>query len=75
MSDWHDELEFALLPLEDAKIDSDCMTSVISNALREQCPERARHLPSMPYRIRRGPTEPNGHCSPLLDRARTGLVY
>ena len=36
MSDWHDELEFALLPLEDAKIDSDCMTSVISNALSEQ---------------------------------------
>lgn len=34
MSDWYDELEFALLPLEDAKIDSDCMTSVISNALR-----------------------------------------
>jgi hypothetical protein len=36
MSDWHDELEFALLPLEDAKIDSDCMTFVISNALSEQ---------------------------------------
>lgn len=36
MSDWHDELEFALLPLEDAKIDSDCMTIVISNALSEQ---------------------------------------
>lgn len=36
MSDWHDELEFALLPLEDAKIDSNCMTSVISNALSEQ---------------------------------------
>lgn len=35
MSDWHDELEFALLPLEDAEIDSDCMTFVISNALSE----------------------------------------
>lgn len=36
MSDWHDELEFTLWPLEDAKIDSDCMTFVISNALSEQ---------------------------------------
>ena len=36
MSDWHDELEFTLWPLEDAKIDSDCMTSVISNALSER---------------------------------------
>ncbi|OOE60774.1 hypothetical protein [Salinivibrio sp. IB282] len=36
MSDWHDELEFALLPLEDAKIASDCLTFVVSNALSEQ---------------------------------------
>lgn len=35
MSDWHDELEFVLLPLEDLRIDSDCMTFVISNALSE----------------------------------------
>lgn len=36
MSDWHDELEFALLQLEEANTDSNCMTSVISNALSEQ---------------------------------------
>lgn len=35
MSDWHDELEFVLLPLQDLIIDSDCMTFVISNALSE----------------------------------------
>jgi hypothetical protein len=35
MSDWHDELEFALLPLEDLRVDSDYMTFVISNALSE----------------------------------------
>lgn len=33
MSDWHDELEFALLQLEEARIDSDCMTFVISSLL------------------------------------------
>lgn len=36
MSDWHDELEFALLQLEDARIDSDGMTFVISKLLRDQ---------------------------------------
>lgn len=33
MSEWHDELELALLLLEDARIDSDCMTFVISSIL------------------------------------------
>lgn len=33
MSDWHDELESALLTLEDVRIDSDCMTFVISSIL------------------------------------------
>ena len=36
MSDWHDELEFALLPLEDAKIDSDCMTGVSISGLGDE---------------------------------------
>jgi len=36
MSDWHDELELALLPLEDLRVDSVYMTFVISNALSEQ---------------------------------------
>lgn len=35
MSDWHDELELALLELEDVRIDSNSMTFVISNALSE----------------------------------------
>lgn len=35
MSDWHDELELALLPLEDLGVDSVYMTFVISNALGE----------------------------------------
>ena len=35
MSDWHDELEFALLRFEDARIDSNYMTFVISNVLSE----------------------------------------
>lgn len=35
MSDWHDELELALLPLEDLRVDSVYMTFVISNALSE----------------------------------------
>ena len=36
MSDWHDELEFALLSLEDARVDSDCMTFVISKILDDR---------------------------------------
>ena len=36
MSDWHVELELALLPLEDLRVDSVYMTFVISNALSEQ---------------------------------------
>ena len=32
MSDWHDELELALLPLKDLRVDSVYMTFVISNA-------------------------------------------
>ena len=36
MSDWHDELELALLPLEDLRVDSVYMTFVISNALSER---------------------------------------
>ena len=36
MSDWHDELEFALLSLEDARVDSDCMTFVISKILNDR---------------------------------------
>lgn len=35
MSEWHDELELALLLLEDARIDSDCMTFVISSTLNK----------------------------------------
>lgn len=35
MSDWHDELEFTLLQLEDARIDSDCMTYIVSRILEE----------------------------------------
>ena len=35
MSDWHDELELALLPLEDLRVDSVYMTFVISSALGE----------------------------------------
>ena len=70
MSDWHDELELALLPLEDLRVDSVYMTFVISNALSER-----GIFHQMPDRIRGGPTEPNDHRSPLLGRARTGLVY
>lgn len=33
MSERHDELELALLTLEDARIDSDCMTFVVSSIL------------------------------------------
>ena len=36
MSDWHDELEFALLSLEDARVYSDCMTFVISKILDDR---------------------------------------
>ncbi|RLP52830.1 MAG: hypothetical protein D6160_18860 [Ketobacter sp.] len=36
MSDWHDELELALLPLEDLGVDSVYMTFVISNVLSER---------------------------------------
>ena len=36
MSDWHDELEFALLSLEDTRVDSDCMTFVISKILDDR---------------------------------------
>ena len=36
MSDWHDELELALLPLEDLRVDSVYMIFVISNALSER---------------------------------------
>ena len=35
MSIWHDELEFELLRLEDARVDSDYMTFVISSVLNK----------------------------------------
>lgn len=59
MSDWHDELEFALLQLEEARIDSDCMTYVISKILDEhgvfhQCrvgcaEDRLSHMTTSPH--------------------------
>ena len=70
MSDWHDELELALLPLEDLRVDSVYMTFVISNALSER---GIFHQCRIGYAEDR--TEPNDHRSPLLGRARTGLVY
>ena len=60
MSDWHDELEFALLQLEEARIDSDCMTYVISKILDEHGVFHQCRVGGAEDRLSRMTTSP--HC-------------
>jgi len=60
MSDWHDELEFALLQLEEARINSDCMTYVISRILDEHSVFHQCRIGYAEDRLSRMTTAP--HC-------------
>ena len=76
MSDWHDELEFALLSLEDARVDSDCMTFVISKILDDRGVFHQCRVGYAEDRLSRMTTAP--HCWVELEqdlRAMTNDAY
>ena len=76
MSDWHDEIELALLPLEDLRVDSVYMTFVISNALSERGIFHQCRIGYAEDRLSRMTTAP--HCWVELEqdlRAMTNDAY
>ena len=72
MSDWHDELELALLPLEDLRVDSVYMTFVISNAMSERGIFHQCRIGYAEDRLSRMTTAP--HCWVEHEQRRTTPV-